>query len=96
MEHLSSVQIRSGIFYFRQRLPSAVRALLNKREIVRSLRTADRAVALERRHIVMTTLRRAIALLIETDPKDIETARALFRKWFEGRLEIFSRPPARP
>lgn len=50
------------------------------------MNTSHYPAALARKTIVEAALKRAMALLRETDPKDVATARQLFRRWFENRL----------
>ncbi len=61
--------------------------MLGKQEIVRSLRTSFEALAIERLAVAAKTLRRAIVLLRDAEPKNMDTARALFRNWFQRRLD---------
>ena len=87
MHHHTSLQIRSGIFYYRKRLPDDIAQMLDKQEIVRSLRTGCESVAAERSRLAGITLGRAIALLRDAEPEHVDTARALFRSWFDRLLD---------
>ncbi len=81
------LQLRAGVYYFRQRLPHDVASRLDQREIVRSLNTSHYPTALARKTRVQSALKRAIALLRQTDPEDIANTRQVFRRWFERQLE---------
>ena len=83
---MRSLQVRLGVHYYRRRLPRDVAKLVGRNEIVRSLKTTEPAVAVERAHAVDLALTRAVALLRETRPSDVVTSKALFRKWLDCRL----------
>ena len=70
MEPLPHFQLRSRTYYFRQCLPHDIADLLDKGEIVGSLKTTDRSIAIHRSYRVASSL--AMELLRMAKPENLD------------------------
>lgn len=77
------VQLRSGVFYYRRRLPRDVGRLLKQSELVRSLGAGDRDLALRKARSLDRSIDQAIARIKGTPPLHPRRARLLFQTWVD-------------
>jgi Domain of unknown function (DUF6538) len=75
MDPLWHLQLSSRTYYFRQCLPHDIADLLDKGEIVRSLRTTDRSMAIHRSYRVASSLAMAMELSGMTKPENLDLPR---------------------
>lgn len=85
MSLVTNVFRRGGSYYFRARVPERFRALLERRELWRSLRTGDPSIARQRASLVAQLtqrLWRTMDLMTTTDPAEQRAqTKALIDKW---------------
>ena len=80
------VQLRSGVYYYRRRLPRDLSRLVGQNELVRSLGAGDRDLALRKSRSIDQAVNSAFVKLKKLSPLYPTRARSLFRAWIDHEL----------